>query len=34
VNLFRIEEVFGSWRQLQKKHFDEGGEFDRLFVTR
>lgn len=31
ITLFTIDEVFGGWAQAQKKHFDEGGEFDKLF---
>ena len=30
VTLFSVEEVFGSWRQAQKNHFDDGAQFDRL----
>jgi sulfate/thiosulfate transport system substrate-binding protein len=32
VSLFTIDEVFGGWKQAQKKHFDDGGAFDRLYV--
>jgi sulfate/thiosulfate transport system substrate-binding protein len=31
VTLFDIGEVFGGWRQAQKKHFDDGGLFDRIY---
>jgi sulfate transport system substrate-binding protein len=30
VKLFTIDEVFGSWKQAQKKHFDNGGVFDQI----
>lgn len=30
VNLFTLEEVFGSWAAAQKKHFAEGGVFDEM----
>ena len=32
VALFTIDEVFGGWREAQKKHFDNGGVFDRIFA--
>jgi sulfate transport system substrate-binding protein len=32
VNLFTIDEVSGGWKQAQKKHFDDGGAFDQLYV--
>ncbi len=32
VQLFTVESVFGSWRQAQKTHFDDGGEFDKIFA--
>ncbi len=31
VNLFKINEVFGSWKEAQKKHFDDGGVFDTIY---
>lgn len=31
VALFTIDEVFGGWAAAQKKHFDEGGVFDRIY---
>ena len=34
IKLFTIEEVFGSWKEAQAKHFDDGGVFDRIFVPR
>ncbi|HEY0093444.1 MAG TPA: sulfate ABC transporter substrate-binding protein, partial [Archangium sp.] len=32
VSLFTIDEVAGGWKQAQKKHFDDGGAFDQLYV--
>ena len=29
--LFTVDEVFGGWQKAQKKHFDEGGTFDRIY---
>ncbi len=31
VKLFTIDEVFGSWRAAQAKHFAEGGIFDEIY---
>ncbi|MBC3864122.1 sulfate ABC transporter substrate-binding protein [Undibacterium jejuense] len=31
VSLFTIDEVFGGWKQAQKKHFDDGAEFDKIY---
>ncbi len=31
VALFTIDEVFGGWAVAQKKHFGEGGIFDRIY---
>ena len=28
--LFTIDEVFGGWQKAQKRHFDDGGMFDRM----
>lgn len=30
VKLFTIDDVFGGWKQAQKKHFDNGGVFDQI----
>src|SRR6476620_1824565 len=30
VKLFTVDEVFGGWDAAQKKHFDDGGEFDKI----
>lgn len=32
VTLFTIDELFGSWRQAQKTHFDDGGVFDQIYT--
>lgn len=31
VNLITIDTVFGGWAKAQKKHFDDGGVFDRIY---
>ncbi|TFW29752.1 sulfate ABC transporter substrate-binding protein [Massilia arenosa] len=31
IKLFTLEEVFGDWKTVQKVHFDDGGEFDRIY---
>lgn len=31
LQLFTVEEVFGGWKAAQKKHFDDGAEFDQIF---
>ena len=32
ITLFRIEDVFGTWRQTQADHFNDGGVFDRIYL--
>lgn len=32
IELFTIDELFGGWQEAQKKHFDDGGVFDSLYV--
>lgn len=32
LNLARITEVFGSWQDAQRKHFDDGGLFDQIYL--
>ncbi|HEY9108516.1 MAG TPA: sulfate ABC transporter substrate-binding protein [Roseateles sp.] len=32
VKLFTIDELFGTWRQTQKTHFDDGGVFDSIYT--
>ena len=34
VALFTVDEVFGGWKQAQKKHFDDGGEFDKIYQSK
>ena len=34
VALFTVDELFGGWKAAQKKHFDDGGEFDRIYSTK
>jgi sulfate transport system substrate-binding protein len=34
ITLLSVDEVFGGWRAAQKKHFDDGGEFDKIFATK
>jgi sulfate transport system substrate-binding protein len=31
VNLFTIDEVFGSWQRAQQTHFADGGTFDQIY---
>ena len=31
IELVRIDEAFGSWREAQKIHFDDGGIFDAIY---
>ncbi|MCX7047968.1 MAG: sulfate ABC transporter substrate-binding protein [Candidatus Sumerlaeota bacterium] len=33
LEMFRIAEVFGSWKNAQKTHFDDGGIFDQIFMA-
>ena len=32
LTLFKIDDVFGSWAEAQKKHFDDGGTFDQIYA--
>lgn len=32
--LFTVDEIFGGWKNAQKKHFAEGGEFDKIYQPR
>jgi len=32
--LFTVEDIYGGWKNAQKKHFDDGGEFDKIYQTR
>lgn len=31
ITLFTVDDVFGGWKAAQKKHFDDGGEFDKIY---
>ena len=31
IALFTVDDVFGGWKQAQKKHFDDGAEFDKIY---
>ncbi|PXW93407.1 sulfate transport system substrate-binding protein [Sphaerotilus hippei] len=34
LELFRLDDVFGSWREAQKVHFSDGGSFDKVVTRR
>jgi sulfate transport system substrate-binding protein len=34
MKMFTVKDVFGSWKQAQKTHFDEGGVFDQIAHSR
>ncbi|UTY59096.1 sulfate ABC transporter substrate-binding protein [Massilia sp. erpn] len=34
ITLLSVDEVFGGWRAAQKKHFDDGGEFDKIYGSK
>lgn len=34
VNLFTIDDIFGSWSKAQAEHFNDGGSFDRIYTKR
>ena len=34
VNLFTINDVFGSWKAAQNKHFADGGTFDQIYTVK
>jgi sulfate/thiosulfate-binding protein len=34
MKMFTVKELFGSWQQVQKIHFDEGGLFDQIARSR
>ena len=34
ITLFTVEKIYGSWAQVQKKHFDDGAEFDQIYRVR
>ncbi len=33
IQLFTVDEMFGSWREAQAKHFNDGGTFDRIMAA-
>ena len=34
IALFTVDELFGGWRNAQKRHFDDGGEFDKIYQSK
>jgi sulfate transport system substrate-binding protein len=32
VALFKLQDVFGTWQQVQKTHFSDGGVFDQIYL--
>jgi sulfate transport system substrate-binding protein len=34
IKLFSVDELFGGWKQAQKRHFDDGGEFDQIYQSK
>jgi sulfate/thiosulfate-binding protein len=32
LTLFRLDEVFGSWKKAQETHFADGGVFDQIYA--
>ncbi|MET3851819.1 MULTISPECIES: sulfate ABC transporter substrate-binding protein [unclassified Paenibacillus] len=32
INLFTLQDVFGTWDETQKKHFSDGGIFDQIYT--
>jgi sulfate transport system substrate-binding protein len=34
ITLFTVDSVFGNWKQAQKKHFDDGGQFDKIYQSK
>ncbi len=33
IELFKLEDLFGSWQEVQAIHFNEGGTFDQIYVN-
>ena len=33
IQLFTVDEMFGSWKDAQAKHFNDGGEFDTIMIA-
>jgi sulfate transport system substrate-binding protein len=34
ITLFRVEDYFGSFAEAQKAHFNDGGQFDKLYTVK
>lgn len=34
ISLFTVDEVFGGWTAAQKRHFNDGGEFDKIYTAK
>ena len=34
ITLFRVEDYFGSFAEAQKVHFNDGGQFDKLYTVK
>jgi sulfate transport system substrate-binding protein len=34
ITLFSVDELFGGWKAAQKRHFDDGGEFDKIYQSK
>jgi sulfate transport system substrate-binding protein len=34
IQLFRVEDYFGSFAEAQKTHFNDGGQFDKLYTVK
>jgi sulfate transport system substrate-binding protein len=32
IQLFTVDEMFGSWKAAQARHFNDGGEFDKMYA--
>ena len=34
IQLFSVDDLFGGWRAAQKRFFDDGGEFDKIYQSK
>ncbi|TXF98441.1 sulfate ABC transporter substrate-binding protein [Massilia arenae] len=34
ISLFTVDDVFGGWTAAQKRHFNDGGEFDKIYQAK
>ena len=34
IQLFTVDELFGGWRKAQQVHFNDGGEFDKIYQSK